>query len=70
MPNMGYGKIFTVTNMQVIITKIGCKIGQSRKIKRNVLVRIVVWELSKGRKSANNKVSKGLLATAVKLSTL
>ena len=37
MPNMGYGKTFTVTNKQMIITKIGCRISQNRNIRRNVL---------------------------------
>jgi hypothetical protein len=35
---------FTITNMQVIITKIGSRIGQSYKIKSNMLVRTSIRE--------------------------
>jgi hypothetical protein len=70
MPNMGYGKILTVTNMQVIIINIGCRIGQSCKIRRNVLVRTSVLEPSMSRSSTNNKIGRGLVTAAVKLRTL
>jgi len=70
MSNMGYGKSLTVTNMQMIITKIGCRIGQSSKIRCNVLVRIGVWEQSAAKNVTNNKVGKGLLATTLKLCTM
>jgi hypothetical protein len=35
-----------------------------------MLVRTNVWKPSKGKNSANSKMSRGLLATAVKLSAL
>jgi hypothetical protein len=35
-----------------------------------MLVRTSVWKPSKGKNSANSKMSRGLLATAVKLSAL
>ena len=38
MPNIRYGKGFTITNMQEIITKIGFRPNQSRKSKCNVLI--------------------------------
>jgi hypothetical protein len=56
--------------MQVIITKIGCRIGQSRKIMRNVLVRTGVREPSRVRNRTNNKINRGLVTTAAKQSTL
>jgi hypothetical protein len=67
MSNMGY---VIITNMQVIITKIGCRIGQNRKIKRNVFVRIGVWEPSRGRNRTNSKMSRGLVTTTMKTRTL
>ena len=70
MANLEYRQTYTVTNMQIIITKIGCRIGQSCKIRRNVLVRTGVWEPSRGRNRTNNKMGRGLVTTAAKLSTL
>jgi len=70
MSNMAYGKALIVTNMQIIIIKIGWKIGQSCKIRHNVLVCTSVWELSRGKNNTNNKMGRGLLFTAVKLGTL
>jgi hypothetical protein len=51
----------------MIITKIGCRIGQSCKIRCDVLIRAGVGEPSRSRNIPNNKVSKGLLGTAAKL---
>jgi len=31
MSNIGYGKVFTIINIQMIITDIWCRFGQSRK---------------------------------------
>jgi len=31
MSNIGYGKVLTITNMQMIIIEIWCRLGQSRK---------------------------------------
>ena len=62
--------ILTVTNMQVIITNIWCRIGQSRRIRRNVLVCTSVLEPSMSRGNTNNKIGKGLVTAAVKLNTL
>jgi hypothetical protein len=56
--------------MQVIITKIGCRIGQIRKIRRNVLVRTSVQEPSRGKNRTKSKMGRGLVTTAVKLITL
>jgi len=70
MSNMGYGYTLIVTNMEVIITKIGCRIDQSHKIKRNVFVRISVREPSRGRNRTNSKMSRGLVTTTTKMSTL
>jgi len=56
--------------MQMIITKIGCRIGQSRKIRSNMLVRTSIREPSRGRNRTNSKMGKGLVITAAKLSTL
>jgi hypothetical protein len=67
---MVYGYIFTVTNMQVIITNIGYRTGQSRKIRRNMLVRTGVWEPSRGKNQTNSKMSRRLVATAMKLNIL
>jgi hypothetical protein len=66
----GFGKVLIVTDMQIIITKIGCRIGQSCKIRRNVLVCTSVREPSRGRNSTNNKMGRGLLATTTELGTL
>jgi hypothetical protein len=70
MSNMWYVKAFTVTNMQMIITKIGCKIDQSCKIRCDVLIRAGVGEPSRNRNVPNNKMSRRLLGTAVKLETM
>ena len=70
MPNMGYRKTLTVTNMQVIITKIGSRIDQSCKIRSNVLVRTSIQEPTTYRNRANNKMNRRLVAAASKLSTL
>jgi hypothetical protein len=64
---MGYVKALTVTNMQIIITKIGCKIGQSSKIKCDVLICAGVGEPSRSRNIPNSKISRGLLSAATKL---
>ena len=70
MSNMWYVKTLTVTNMQMIITKIGYKIDQSCKIMCDVLIRAVVGEPSHSRNIPNSKVSRGLLGTAAKLRTI
>jgi len=70
MPNMGYMKTLIVTNIQVIITKIGSRIDQSCKIKSNVLVRTSIQEPTTYRNGANNKMNRRLVAAASKLSTL
>jgi hypothetical protein len=70
MSNMWYVKTLTVTNMQMIITKIGYKIDQSCKIMCDVLIRAVVGEPSRSRNIPNSKVSRGLLGTAAKLGTI
>jgi len=57
----------TVTNMQIIITKIGCRIGQSSKIKCDVLICADVREPSRSRNILNSKMSRGLLSAATKL---
>jgi hypothetical protein len=67
---MGYVKAFTVTNMQIIITKIGCRIGQSSKIRCDVLICTGVGEPSRSRNIPNSKVSRGLLSVVAKLGTL
>jgi len=56
--------------MRIIITKIGCRIGQSCKIRHNVLVCTSVWEPSRGINNTNSKMGRGLLATTTKLGTL
>jgi hypothetical protein len=44
MPNIRYGKTLTITNMQMIITKIGFRPGQSHKVMSNMLIRIGIWK--------------------------
>jgi hypothetical protein len=61
MSNMGYVKALTVTNMQIIITKIGCRIDQSSKIRCDVLICAGVSEPSRSRDISNSKMSRGLL---------
>ena len=56
--------------MQMIIIKIGCRIGQSRKIRSNMLVCTSIREPSRGRNRTNSKMGRGLVMTAAKLSTL
>ena len=51
----------------MIITKIGCKIDQSCKIKCDVLICGSVGETSRSRNIPNNKVRRRLLGTAAKL---
>jgi hypothetical protein len=70
MSNIGYVKALTITNMQIIITKIGCRIGQRSKIRCDVLICASVREPSRSRNIPNNKVSRGLLSAAVKLGTI
>ena len=70
MSNMGYVKALTITNMQIIITKIRCRIGQSSKIKCDVLICAGVEEPSRSRNIPNNKMSRGLLRVATKLGTI
>jgi len=70
MSNMGYVKALTVTNMQIIITKIGCRIGQSSKIRCDVLICAGVGEPSRTRDIPNSKMSRGLLRAATKLGTM
>jgi hypothetical protein len=67
---MGYVKALTVTNMQIIITKIVCKIGQSSKIRCDVLICAGVGEPSRNRNIHNSKMSRGLLSAATKLGTM
>jgi hypothetical protein len=67
---MGYVKALTVINMQIIITKIECKIGQSCKIRYDVLICAGVGKPSRNRNISNSKVSRGLLGTTVKLGTI
>ena len=67
---MGYVKAFTVTNMQIIITKIGCRIGQSSKIRCDVLICVGVGEPSHSRDIPNSKMSRGLRRAATKLGTM
>jgi len=55
MSNIWYVKVITVTNMQMIITKIGCRIGQSCKIRYDVLIRAGVGEPGRSRIIPNNK---------------
>ena len=70
MYNIGYGKAITVTNMQMIITEIGCRFGQSCKIRHNILVRTNVREPSRSKNITNNKMGRRLLSFATKLSVL
>jgi len=67
---MGYVKALTVTNMQIIITKIGCKIGQSSKIRCDVLICASVGEPSRSRDIPNSKMSRRLRRAATKLGTM
>jgi len=67
---MGYVKALTITNMQIIITKIGCRIDQSSKIRCDVLIGAGVGEPSRSRNIPNSKVSRELLIVAVKLGTI
>ena len=67
MSNMRYVKALIIINMQIIITKIECKIGQSFKIRCDVLIYAGVEEPSRSRSIPNNKVSRGLLSAATKL---
>jgi hypothetical protein len=67
---MGYVKALTVTNMQIIITKIECRIGQSCKIRYDVLICAGVGKPSRNRSISNSKVSRGLLGTTAKLGTI
>ena len=67
---MGYVKALTVTNMQIIITKIGCRIGQSSKIRCDVLICAGVGEPSRSRDIPNSKMSRGLRRAAMKLGTM
>jgi len=60
----------TVTNMQTIIIKIGCRIDQSCKIRCNVLIHAGVGESSRRRGIPSNKVSRRLLGTTAKLETI
>jgi hypothetical protein len=70
MSNMGYVKALTVTNMQIIITKIGCRLGQSSKIRCDVLICTGIGEPSRSRNIPNSKVSKELLSAVAKLGTM
>jgi hypothetical protein len=70
MSNIGYEKALIVTNMQMIITEIGCRLGQSCKIGCNVLVRTSVLEPSRSRSITSSKMGSRLLSTAAKLSAL
>jgi len=67
---MGYVKALTVTNMQIIITKIRCRIGQSSKIRCDVLICAGVGEPSRSRDIPNSKMSRGLRRAATKLGTM
>jgi hypothetical protein len=67
MSNMGYVKALTVTKMQIIIIMIGCRIGQSCKIRCDVLIHVGVGEPSRSRNIPNSKVSRGLLGIAAKM---
>jgi len=70
MSNMGYVKALTVTNMQIIITKIGCRIGQSSKIRCDMLICAGVREPGRNRDIPNNKIRRGLRRAATKLGTM
>ena len=70
MSNIGYGKAFIFTNMQMIITEIGCRLRQNRKIRRNVLVRTSVRGPSRSRNITNSKMGSRMLSIAAKLSIL
>jgi len=70
MSNMGYVKALTITNMQIIITKIGCRIGQSSKIRCDVLIYAGVGEPSRNRDIPNSKMSRRLRRAVTKLGTM
>jgi hypothetical protein len=63
-------KALTITNMQMIITKISCRIGQSCKIRCDVMICIGIRELCCGKNVPNSKMRRELLGTAVKLGTM
>jgi len=67
---MGYVKALIVTNMQIIITKIWCRIGQSSKIRCDVLIYAGVREPSRSRDIPNSKMSRRLRRAATKLGTM
>ena len=67
---MGYVKALTVTNMQIIITKIGCRISQRSKIRCDVLICAGVGEPSRNKNIPNNKMSRGLRRATTKLGTM
>jgi len=67
---MWYVKALTVTNIQMIITKIGCRIGQSCKTRCDVLICTGVKKPCRSRNVPNNKMSIGLLGTVVRLGTM
>ena len=70
MSNMDYVKALTITNMQIIITKIGCRIDQRSKIRCDVLICASVGEPSRSRNIPNSKMSRGLRRAATKLGTM
>jgi hypothetical protein len=63
-------KALTITNMQMIITKISCRIGQSCKIRCDVMICTGIRELCCGKNVPNSKMRRELLGTAVKLGTM
>jgi hypothetical protein len=63
-------KALTITNMQMIITKISCRIGQSCKIRCDVMICTGIRELCCGKNVSNSKMRRELLGTAVKLGTM
>jgi hypothetical protein len=67
---MGYVKALIVTNMQIIITNIGYRIGQRSKIRCDVLICADVGEPSRSRNIPNSKVNRGLLSATAKLGTM
>jgi len=70
MSNMWYVKALTITNMQMIITKISCRLGQSCKIRCDVLICAGVREPCRSKNVPNSKMSRELLGTAAKLGTM
>jgi len=70
MFNIGYGKALNITNMQMIITEIWCRLGQSRNIRRNMLIHTSVQEPNRSINITNNKIGNRLLSIAVKLRAL